>query len=135
MLLSEATKGSQEQHYEMRQAMFLSYAFNENQNLCGSSDKDFHEFITPGSFVDIVIKQKEGPGEQATSLQIIPTTNALCIAYITQTWADGTHRGWMGDIGRGCHKEWYYSNMVVGDDYKPSQLQNPFSRRKAQLHG
>ena len=71
----------------------LVHAFNENQNLCGSSDKDFHEFITPGSFVDIIIKQEEGPGEQATSLQIIPTTNALCIAYIAQMWADGEHRG------------------------------------------
>ena len=99
----------------------LINAFNENQNHCGSSDNR-HDYITSGSFQDVTIWQsKVGPGEQATSLQIIPTKNELCIAYISQTWADGTHRGWIGDMGRGCGRDWYYSNIIVGDDHKPSE--------------
>ena len=99
----------------------LVNAFNENQNWCGSSDNK-HPYITSGSFRDMTIRQSDvGPGEQATSLHIIPTSNELCIAYISQTWADGTHRGWIGDMGRGCGRDWYYSNIVVGNDHKPSQ--------------
>ncbi|KAF6229672.1 hypothetical protein HO173_011318 [Letharia columbiana] len=101
----------------------LINAFNENQNWCGSSSDDDHQYITSGSFKDMTIWQSRhggGPGEQATALQIIPTTNELCIAYIAQTWADGTHRGWTGDMGRGCDRDWYYSNIIVGDDHKPT---------------
>lgn len=78
--------------------------------------------------MDIVIKQKEGPGEPAASLQIIPTTNALCIAYILQTLADGAHLAWMGGFGKGCHKPWYYSNFIIGDDHNPTESHIPFPR-------
>ena len=99
----------------------LVQAFNENKNLCGSTGKH-HPLITSGSFSDLTIWQSNlGPGEQATSLQIIPTTNELCIAYVSQTWADGTHRGWLGDMGKGCDMDWYYSNIIVGDSHKPSK--------------
>ena len=107
----------------------LINAFNENLHRCGNSEYAGHPYIKSGSFHDLTVGQSEGPGEQATSLQIIPTTNELCIAYIGQTWADGSHRGWTGDMGRGCDRDWYYSNIIVGDDHKPSesctQNQNP----------
>ena len=100
----------------------LVQAFNENQNLCGSSKDSGYPDITSGSFVDLTVWQWDlGPGEQATTLQIIPSTNELCIAYISQTWADGTHRGWLGDMGKGCDRAWYYSNVIVGEDHKPSK--------------
>ena len=96
-------------------------AFNENNHYCGSSGQQHHPYITSGSFRDIKVDQSDGPGEQATSLQIIATTNELCIAYIGQTWADGAHRGWTGDMGKACNRDWYYSNIIVGDDHKPSE--------------
>ncbi len=100
----------------------LILAYNENQNLCGFSSAYDHTVISSGSFRDIIIRQDEyGPGEQATYLQIIPTTNELCIAYISQTWADGGQRGWVGDMGKGCYRNWYYSNIIVGTGHKPSK--------------
>ena len=99
----------------------LIIAFNENRHYCGKGDGK-HKYIHSGSFMDIRIEQKKsGPGEQATALQIIPTTNELCIAYIGQTWSDGTHRGWVGDMGKACQRDWYHSNIIVGDDHKPSK--------------
>ena len=108
----------------------LINAFNENQHFCGSSFYGHHPYITSGSFRDIKVEQADyGPGEQATTLQIIPTSNELCIAYLGQTWADGSHRGWTGDMGKACNRDWYYSNVIVGDDHKPSEsgtrAQNP----------
>lgn len=112
----------------------LVQAFNENQHLCGATNNFLHPYIHSGSFMDLTVSQsKLGPGEQATSLQIIPTTNELCIAYISQTWADGTHRGWVGDMGKGCDRDWYYSNIILGDDHKPSESQthkSPKRKRK-----
>lgn len=78
----------------------LVQAFNKNQHLCGTNEDWDPPYIHSGSFLDMVVHQRDGPGEQATSLRIIPTTNELCIAYITQEWADGSHRGWLGDMGR-----------------------------------
>ena len=37
-------------------------------------------------------------------------------------------------MARGCDKDWYYSNIVVGDDHKPSESHIPFSQRRIQLH-
>ena len=95
-------------------------AYNENKDYIGMS-ANFLEEIESGSFRDLRIDQDWGPGEQAPWLQIIPTTNELCIAYISQTWADGTARGWVGDMGKACDRDWYYSNIIVGQDHKPSE--------------
>ena len=83
-------------------------AYNQNGDYLGDNGMRYGgPYIKSGTFLDMVIEQgKHGPGEQATILQIIPTTNELCIAYIGQTWADGTHRGWTGDMGKGCDKDW-----------------------------
>ncbi|CAF9938704.1 MAG: hypothetical protein ALECFALPRED_007823 [Alectoria fallacina] len=63
----------------------LINAFNENQHLCGQTGDFDHPYINSGSFYEMTVEQRKlGPGEQATYLQIIPTTNELCIAYISQ---------------------------------------------------
>lgn len=106
----------------------LVNAFNENQHLCGQTGDFDHPYITSGSFYEMTVEQGElGPGEQATYLQIIPTTNELCIAYISQKWADLTSRGWVGDMAKGCGRDWYYSNIIVGDSHKPSESHSKFS--------
>ena len=110
----------------------LVNAFNENQHLCGQTGDLDHPYINSGSFYEMIIGQGTlGPGEQATYLQIIPTTNELCIAYISQKWSDGTSRGWVGDMAKGCGRDWYYSNVVVGHSYKPSESHSNFPKNIA----
>ena len=63
-----------------------------------------------------------GSGEEPTYLQVLGKDDAVCIAYIGQTWPDGQQRGWLGDVGRGCGKRWFYSNVEVGEEmYKPGE--------------
>ena len=96
-------------------------AFNEDRQYIGRSETD-HQ-IGPGSFLDITISQTGTGGQQATYLQIIPRDDdELCVAYIAQTWADGTVRGWLGDMGKGCDRDWYFSDVIVGEAHKPSEL-------------
>ena len=64
----------------------------------------------------MVVDQHEGPGQQATYLQLFAGTDAVCIAYIAQMWADGQMRGWLGDMGGACGMPSYYSHIVVGND-------------------
>ena len=93
--------------------------FNENGGYIGENGYEytfgFGSYIESGSYHDAVIKQRPyGPGQQATYLQIIPGDNELCIAYIAQTWSDGTHRGWLGDMGKGCDKDWLVIRTPYG---------------------
>ena len=95
-------------------------AFNENGEHIGHSFWGQKGHIGSGSFKDITIHQDAGPGQQATHLQILAQDDAICIAYISQTWADGAARGWLGDMGQACNQQWYYSNVIVGDEgHKP----------------
>jgi len=59
-------------------------------------------------------------GEQPTYVQLNVGNDALCIAYLSHTWADGTQRGWLGDMGQACGQSWYYSDVIVGSNsHKP----------------
>ncbi|CAD6580871.1 MAG: hypothetical protein ASARMPRED_000354 [Alectoria sarmentosa] len=91
-------------------------AYDEIGNYIGWSDWNHKPHIKSGDYVDIVVHQKKGPGQQATNLQLFARKNAICIAYITQTWADGQMRGWMGDMGHACGRSWYYSHLFIGED-------------------
>ena len=91
-------------------------AYDEIGNYIGWSDWNHKPHIKSGDYVDIVVHQKKGPGQQATYLQLFARKNAICIAYITQTWADGQMRGWMGDMGHACGRSWYYSHLFIGED-------------------
>jgi len=58
--------------------------------------------------------------QQPTYLQLNTGTNALCMAYITQQWPDGTQCGWSGDMRRQCNQDWAYSNIIINHSgYKP----------------
>ena len=99
----------------------LVLAFNENGDWIGHSDRHDKRMILDGSFEDLVVIQDRGPGQQATYLQVIARNNAICVAFLTQTWADGSHRGWVGDYGAYCGMDWFPSNIIIGQNYKPSE--------------
>ncbi|KAL6714230.1 hypothetical protein ACLMJK_007653 [Lecanora helva] len=75
--------------------------------------------VDSDSFTDFTLDCK---GQQPTYVQIYGGSDAICIPYITQTWPDGTQRGWSGDIGRLCgQSSWSYSNVIVSKDgHKPA---------------
>lgn len=75
--------------------------------------------IKSGSFTDFTV---DCQGQQPTYVQIRGREDAVCIAYITQTWPDGTQRGWSGDVGMQCDQSyWAYSNVIISDDgHKPA---------------
>jgi hypothetical protein len=79
--------------------------------------------IDVGTYKDITIKHNR-PKVQPTYLVVVPGADSICIAYISQTWPDGTKVGWLGDIGEYCGYSNYYSNIYVtmadGGQYKVS---------------
>ena len=92
--------------------------YNEDQTIIGAGSGDGP--ICMGSFQDITITQGYGPGQQPTYVQISGTDDGVCIAYLIQTWPDGTQRGWLGDMGQACGATWGYSNVIVGTNHKPA---------------
>ena len=91
-------------------------AFSEIGHYIGWSDWLHRPHIGSGDFVDVTIYQDKGPGKQAAYLQLFAGTDAVCIAYISQVWADGQVRGWLGDMGAACGMPSYYSHIIVGDE-------------------
>jgi len=92
----------------------------------------YHEYpvIRSGSHQDITIFQRGEPvgeGEKAPYIQLFASNEAVCIAYIGQTMADGTVMGWLGDIGRACGRPWYHSNILVGGDDADAQPNEKWS--------
>jgi len=90
-------------------------AFNELKEFVGYYDGGGK--IERGGFSDFNINQHCSKGcqggQQAAYLQLFAGDDAICVAYIAQTWADGTKRGWLGDMGKICNMPWYYSNISV----------------------
>ncbi|KAH0550913.1 hypothetical protein GP486_007724 [Trichoglossum hirsutum] len=88
-------------------------AFNEETNFIGYYDGN--EKIKQGSFLDIGIDQHCffgcKRGQQAAYLQLHANNDAICVAYIGQTWANGMKRGWLGDMGKMCGMPFYYSEI------------------------
>jgi hypothetical protein len=84
--------------------------------------------IGEGQFADLTVDQKHfnQGGKQAIWLTVqADGADAICIAYLAQTWADGTKKAWLGDMNYVCDQAWAYSNVIVeqtdGGDYKVSQ--------------
>ena len=70
--------------------------------------------------MDIWVFQRKGPSRPATYTQLLGHDHGVCVAYVSQIQADGTPRGWLGDMGRAFGKRWYYTNIEVGDGrHKP----------------
>lgn len=76
----------------------------------GSSVSD----IQPGTFKTVEVRHNDSYlFQQPTYVEVSGGSDAVCVAYMAQTWADGTQLGWLGDMGRYCGKEWYYSSLFV----------------------
>ncbi len=82
--------------------------YNENEQVLGST---YGSYISPGAFQDYKIGQANG--QQAVFAILYGGTDAICIPYVTTTWTDGQQLGWVGDWGRACGLDWYYSNVYV----------------------
>lgn len=49
--------------------------------------------------------------EQAPTVELFAGKDAICIAAIGATLIDQTKWGWVGDWGRICGLNWYYSGV------------------------
>lgn len=96
-------------------------AFNEKEWYIGASEWVANDHVKSGSYVDVVVHQEDdGAGQEPAYMQVLGHDDAVCVAYIGQTWPDGQQRGWLGDVGRACGKRWFFSNVEVGEQkYMP----------------
>ncbi|KAH7140221.1 hypothetical protein B0J13DRAFT_637641 [Dactylonectria estremocensis] len=94
--------------------------FNEAGDFIGISNSG--DSITDGSTGEVKITHEDASnGQQATYALFSANNDAICIAYLTMTWANGDQYGWVGDWGSECGASWYYSNVYVkGTNYKPN---------------
>ncbi|KAH8656591.1 hypothetical protein BGZ60DRAFT_144656 [Tricladium varicosporioides] len=96
--------------------------WNEDGKKLGNVPTHKGTKVEAGAYVDIVVPQN--PAKlQPTYVKIEGGNDSVCVAYIGHAWPDGTRRGWLGDIGKVCGREWFYSNTYVtqpnGTQYKP----------------
>jgi hypothetical protein len=68
--------------------------------------------IKAGTFANLYVPQSP-PNSQPTYVRVEGGADSICIAYIGHTWPDGSKRGWLGDIGQLCGKQYYYSSLFV----------------------
>lgn len=103
----------------------LLVAFDENGEYVGHSHRHKGHKINDGGHHDMEIHHESiRDSVQSTWLQVISQNDGICIAYITETWADDTKRSWLGDMGMWCNYDWSFSNIIVGeDDHKPCKCQ------------
>ena len=96
-------------------------AFDEKENYLGTSDWISKRHLKGGTYTNVVVNQiEQSQGKSPTYLQVLGHIDAVCVAYVGQTWPDGEQRAWLGDLGRSCGKGWFYSNTVIGKEgYKP----------------
>ena len=88
--------------------------WNENGEFMGA--KYDPGYIGSGQLKDVVIKLSKT--NQPTYVLFAPNDDAVCISYITQSWADGQNYGWIGNWADGwaCNRAWYepkYSSLLV----------------------
>jgi hypothetical protein len=88
--------------------------WNEEGILMGSAVGSPSRDIKPGTFQTVEVFHNDSYlYQQPTYLEISGGSDAVCLAYIAQTWPDGTQLGWLGDMGKYCGTQWYYSNLFV----------------------
>jgi len=96
--------------------------FNEKKDQIGEYYDHTNRKVDAGAFADLVVDQT-AKYQQPTYAQLYTGADAICIAYIGQTWPDGIKRGWLGDMGKICGQKNYFSNLIVstadGSLYKP----------------
>lgn len=95
-------------------------AFNEFRDPIGITRGN--PYIPDGGFLDLHVHHSRGPGQQPTTIQLRATDTDICVAYVSQTWPDGQARGWLGDMGKACDRDWYHSDIIVGNNsHKPGE--------------
>ena len=63
-------------------------------------------YIQEGSYKDIDIPHIFANTQQSPYALLSANKNAICMAYVHQTWADGQNQAWVGNWGRTCDQEW-----------------------------
>ncbi|KAI6381308.1 hypothetical protein MCOR25_001242 [Pyricularia grisea] len=90
--------------------------FNEDGEYLGQSKKNGD--VKDGSFSDVTVTQSSR--QQATYGLFQAGHEAICVAYTSITWPDGSQYAVTGDWGEACGGSWYYSNVYIhGSGYKP----------------
>jgi hypothetical protein len=84
--------------------------WNENGDRLGSVNPSSNK-VEVGSYVDITVSQSSN--QQPTYMRVEGGSDSICVAYLGHSWPDGTKRGWLGDMGKLCNKQWYYSTLYV----------------------
>ncbi|CAO2655682.1 Nn.00g044850.m01.CDS01 [Neocucurbitaria sp. VM-36] len=102
----------------------LIQVYNEEQVPIGHADELSSNLVENGTFTTVTVRHDTGyTFQQPTYVEIAGGPDAVCIAYLAQTWADGTQLGWLGDMGKFCGAKWYYSNTYIstrnGSMHKP----------------
>jgi len=94
--------------------------YNEVKTEIGSKTKKLGK-VGNGATESIFIEHKNG--QQASYALFSAGNDAVCVAYVTITWASGEKYAWTGDWAgpNGCNNDWYYSNIFIEGGGKDSQ--------------
>lgn len=68
-------------------------------------------YISSGDYADVSVPQSNK--QQAVFIELHASDDAVCIAYVSTTWADGSQWLWLGDFGKACDLKWYWSGVRV----------------------
>lgn len=76
-----------------------------------------HGIIGDGSFTDIKIDSIDRHDNRPAEYVSVSSggTDALCVAYVYVTMANGDYWAFYGDVGYQCGAAWYHSNLLVGN--------------------
>ena len=94
--------------------------FNEMGDAIGQL-YDYHEagvnkprvYIGDGEHYDVEVPQDNA--QQPTYALINAQNDAICVAYVSQTWPDETSHLWLGNWGRTCGAKWCVQSICGGD--------------------
>lgn len=75
--------------------------------------------VGSGEFKDFTVEHKGDSTQQATYAVISGNNDAVCIAYMTITWPDGSKYAWTGDWAQLCEDwidaPWHYSHIYINN--------------------
>jgi hypothetical protein len=87
--------------------------YNDRNEQIGNASSPSSSVALAGQYIDVTVEQSV-KFQQASYLEVNAMDgDMVCLAYIGQTWSDGTKLGWLGDIGRFCGMFWYHSTLHI----------------------
>ncbi|KAI9794611.1 MAG: hypothetical protein M1816_004498 [Peltula sp. TS41687] len=91
--------------------------FDAFGNVVGRKESSDNGHVKNGNYVDIRVEHNDkNDNRQSEYLSISAgNTDAICVAGITVTWPDAGKQAWVGDIGRMCEVDWFYSETIIGE--------------------